>query len=100
MQENKMVKLKFIQTHSTGSDETAPYDVILDRECTVREFIDTVLQGKEWGRIEIKNGSRMEYRRGDIISNDMTDYDMERVINKVRAVGGWSNMNYYLEIKN
>ena len=97
--EKKMVKLKFIQTHPTGSDETAPYDVILDKECTVREFIDAVLKRNEWGRIKIKNGSCIEYRRNEVISNDMTENDMACVINKVRASGGWSNMDYYLEIK-
>ncbi len=109
-----MVKLKFKKTHSTGSDETAPYDVILDRECTVREFIDAVLLRNEWGKIEIRNSFRcvkfnsgmkvpitpcIEYCKNDVTSTNMTDDDMACVINKIRASGGWSNMNYYLEIK-
>lgn len=39
--------IKFQQTARTGGDETAPYDVILDREYTVRELIDYILTRKE-----------------------------------------------------
>ena len=38
--------IKFQQTARTGGDETAPYDVILDREYTVR-LIDYILTRKE-----------------------------------------------------
>ena len=46
--------MRFIQTHATGSDETAPYDV-KDFPVTVKEFIDEVLTRNEWGNINTRN---------------------------------------------
>lgn len=54
--------IKFKRTASTGGDETAPYDVIFDRQYTVREFIDYVLTRREWGYIYFKGGPHCGYR--------------------------------------
>ena len=63
-----MIELIFRQTACTGGDETAPYDVFLTQECTVEEFVTSVLGRNEWGNINIKGCGRIEYRRDKIIS--------------------------------
>lgn len=94
-----MVKLNFRQTARTGGDETAPYDVFMEQECTVEDFITAVLNMKEWGYIRIKGYGSIEYRQDKIVSTSLTNDDMAMVIKSVSAAGGWSRMDYYLEIK-
>lgn len=94
-----MIKLIFRQTARTGGDETAPYDVFLERECTVEDFVTAVLNRKEWGYIVINGFGRIEYRRDKIISTTLNNGDMSQLIKSVHAAGGWSRMDYYLEIK-
>lgn len=91
--------IKFRQTAGTGGDETAPYDVIFDRQYTVREFIDYVLTRNEWGLIIFKEGlTSYEYKRTAILS-PIADEVMDKRIVSVIAVGGWSNMDYFIEAK-
>lgn len=94
-----MIKLIFRQTAPTGGDETAPYDVFLTQECTVEEFVASVLDRKEWGNIVIKGFGRIEYRWDKIVSTTLANGDMAYSIKSVHAAGGWSRMDYYLEIK-
>ena len=83
------------------------YDIILDKEYTVREFIQTVLDNlpKEWGYIGIggKNffgDPYVEYRYGEIIHNPTAMEEvMDRKIDHVRADGGWSRMDYRLYLE-
>ena len=67
--------MRFIQTHSMGSDCTAPYDVEDYKAKTVREFIDELLKERrnEFGEIEVKvRGSwltrRCQFNRGKLES--------------------------------
>ena len=92
-----MIKLTFIQTAPTGGDETAPYDVLLEQECSVDDFVAAVLNRKEWGYIRIKGLGQIEYSQDEIVSTTLSCGDMSKLIKSVRAAGGWSNMNYYLE---
>ena len=99
-----MFKLK--QIRPAGSDCTAPYEVILDKEYTVREFINTVLtnEPREWGSIGIiKRGAVFgdpccEYRCGELLSH-LPDDILDRNIDWACAHGGWSLMNYQLRLK-
>lgn len=99
-----MFKLK--QIRPEGSDCTAPYDVILDKEYTVREFINTVLtnEPREWGYIGIiKRGEVFgdpccEYSHGELLSH-LPDDILDRKIDWARASGGWSRMDYQFRLK-
>lgn len=94
-----MIKLGFRQTARTGGDETAPYDVFLEQECTVEEFVATVLNRKEWGYIRIKGLGSIKYSCDKIVSTTLNNGDMSKLIKSVHAAGGWSRMDYYLETK-
>ena len=90
---------------------SAPYAVIFSRECTIREFIDYVVSNRldEWGDIRVVDRThkwyecpKCDYRKGQLIS-DYPEYDLDRKVLKADAIGGWSNMDYFLfteEIEN
>lgn len=85
-------------------DCTAPCEVILDKEYLVREFIEEVLKRKEeWGYIGIKSDKSFfgdpncEYRHGKLLGT-LPGY-MSRKVKSVTADGGWSRMDYILEVE-
>lgn len=100
---------RLIQTSDTRGDCTASYDVQLDKEYTVKEFLETVLTQKadEWGGIyfmvrskklfwqnpscEYKNGSRV----GPAWASILTRYGSRRIV-RVCSDGGWTRMDYYI----
>lgn len=99
------MKFKLRQSGADRSDCTAPYDVIILENGTVKDFIDEVLENRqgEWGTIAIFSkespfGSpRMEYRHGKPISREsLTEYEDKQVIS-IKANGGWSNMDYVIK---
>lgn len=100
-----MLKVKFIQTGKTAGDETTPYTVSLNQECSVDEFIAWVLKQNEWGYIGIRNpghifGSpKCEYRGVTIVNTEFTEEDLSRMVATVSASGGWSRMDYLLTLK-
>ena len=94
-----MIKMRFVQTAPTGGDCTAPYDVYVDQDCTVKQFIDAVLTNKEWGRIYVDRFGVVEYSQNEIINNDLDEHVMSLLVGRIYAAGGWSNMDYHLELK-
>lgn len=89
------------------SDETAPYEVILDKEYTVQEFIEEVLKRTyEWGNIGINDGNRShyfgnptcEFNHG-ILSGTLPGY-LDKKVKSAIADGGWTCMTYLLEVEN
>lgn len=90
-------------------DCTATYDVILDREYTVGEFIFTVLSSiDEWGCIMIGDDpsetpietylsgkKRYEYRHGKILS-DVPEDLLNKKVDCAKADGGWTRMDYFI----
>lgn len=95
---------EFVQTGPTAGDETAPYDVILDKTYTVQEFINTVITklSGEWGYIGVKNPKdpffgepHCEYKWGKLLSS-MPDDILTKTIRSAKASGGWSRMDYIL----
>lgn len=96
---------KLHQIHPEGSDCTAPYDVILNGEYTVEQFINDVLLNKrEWGKIGIYNGQGIftdpncEYKYGTLVSRLPNEYLKLRVVSAT-AHGGWSLMDYILTVE-
>lgn len=83
---------------------SAPYKVEFYRECTVREFIESVLHRDEWGYIGIYSTEldgvvfgkpKCEYR-GNRLKSHLPDGYLDRKIKKAKADGGYSNMDYIL----
>ncbi|MFR8358765.1 MAG: hypothetical protein ACLVEJ_26075 [Parabacteroides sp.] len=50
--------MTFVQISRTFGDCTAVYDVLLDREYTVRELINEILTRNEWGEIGVLQGAK------------------------------------------
>jgi hypothetical protein len=94
------LKLKFIPIGEGSYDCTAPYKVELNRDCTFREFVDSVLTRNEWGKISLGPFAYpyFEYRNDGIVygsvRGDFFDEDYDRKVVSVHARGGWSRMDY------
>ena len=99
------LRLQFKQSGRMRGDCIAPFDVTLSRECTLRELIAAVLERtEEWGYIGIDSDEHFipypscSYRYGKVISNDLTDEELDSPIQSVSATGGWSNMDYFVKL--
>lgn len=98
---------RLIQIGDFGGDCTAEYDILFDKECTLSEFIDMVLESKtEWGNITVKTGNikcleiGFSYRHGKLLSFPPTEEYSRKKIKKATAHGGWSYMEYSLLLEN
>lgn len=91
-------------------DCTAPYNVRLDKEYTLKEFINAVLTSRsdERGNIYIAkrncswyNYPKIKYRYGQIVGLSCPDfYDIcDRKIKEVSASGGCTVMDYTIKFK-
>lgn len=102
---------RLIQSTPVSGDCTCGYNVKLDREYTVKDFIDTVLSERngEWGYIGIYNQSafagrhfgnpKLEYRYGKIVTGNFTEDVLRKEVKDVSASGGWSRMDYVLKVE-
>lgn len=95
---------RLIQSGPVGADSTAKYEVILDKEYTVRTFIKEVRTRKEeWGYIGIDNGIAVfgapfcEYSHGKLLSR-MQKEVLDKTVISVKADGGYTRMDYLLKI--
>lgn len=100
---------RLIQTSDTRGDCTASYDVQLDKEYTVKEFLETVLTQKanEWGAFYLMVRSKKlfwqnpscEYKNGNRIglawASILTRYGSRRIV-RACSDGGWTRMDYYI----
>lgn len=101
---------RLIQSTPVSGDCTCGYNVKLDREYTVKDFIDTVLSERngEWGYIGIYDQSdfsgmhfgnpNAEYRYGKLVSDNFPEDILNKEIKSVSASGGWSRMDYVLKV--
>lgn len=89
------MKMNFEQVTPRGGDETAGYDVTLDDDYTIGEVIDDILKGtREWGDIHYAD-VWLEYSHGKL-TKGTRNLEKEKIkVNKLRASGGWSRMDYY-----
>ena len=98
-----------ISVGDVRSDCTAPYNVELDRVCTVREFISEVLTKNEWGYIEIDGqsedftdrifGNPRCFYKGNEVTYTFPDEWLDKTVKSVKADGGWSNMDYLITVE-
>lgn len=107
----KLFDLKIAGEESGGPlGGTAPYKVILLEKCTVREFVEYVLNNKsDWGYIGIYNKERnpffgwpnIQYSCGRLkagsIIEDFGEF-LDRPVGEATADGGWSRMDYILYV--
>ena len=87
----------------TAGDCTTPYYVEFYGECTVREFINEVVKQNEceWGYVIIGSyydGPRIEYTYGKIVSSVFSQDILDAKIKNATASGGWTRMDYLLDI--
>lgn len=98
-----------IHTGGPYGDCCFTYDVELNREYTVGEFIRTVLREKpnEWGYIGIKKefdryavfgDPNCEYSHGQVKRTNFSYEDLQQKIDFVKASGGWSRMDYKIRV--
>ena len=99
--------ITFEQISDTRSDCTASYKVELSQQCTVKEFINLVFKERagEWGYIGIYKDKMnsffgdpyCEYRYGCLLTTLPEEF-LDKQIISVSGNGGWSRMDYLLEV--
>lgn len=106
-----MTKIKRYERSDTESgDGTTAYKIILEKQCTVKEFITTILSSysDEYGYIGIENKTepflgkpKIEYSKGKLIGTiaELELMPLDSKIINVRARGGWTSMDYVLKIE-
>ncbi|MBP3610337.1 MAG: hypothetical protein J6J42_08390 [Lachnospiraceae bacterium] len=96
--------------HTGGpyGDCCSSYDVILDHEYTVQEFVEEVLKEKpeEWGAFEVATDlkysytSRLDncqYKYGKITEEFKKPESATMKIKEIKAHGGWTRMDYFVK---
>lgn len=94
---------RLVKTGGPFGDSTCNYNVVMDKPYTVKEFILEVLKNeREWGYVRIGEnftGKKVcEYRHGSIVFLDES-VDTSKTIKSGWANGGWSAMDYFLEVE-
>lgn len=99
-----MINLK--ATDREYGDATRDYIVEFDKEYTIKEFVEEILEehSKDWGyfRIPLEYYSvlAIEYEKGKITKNlEILEQYFDKKIEKVSANGGWSRMDYFIVFK-
>lgn len=103
--------MKFIKTGGPYGDQTSSYSVHLNdnfsmNDYTVNMFIEEVLKTKDWGYIGIYNlkersvfgKPNIEYSHGKLKNENFEQSILDSKIKNIRASGGWSRMDYLLEL--
>ena len=108
-----MTKIKRYELNNTASgDDKYSYEVILEIEYTVKEFIEAILTrsfySNEYGYIKIDNEAqiylseqKIKYSKGKLTSNiaELELMPLDSKIINIRARGGWTSMDYVLKIE-
>lgn len=97
---------KLIENGPERGDCTAPYKVMFYKSYTVSEFIYEILKNRssDWGYIgiyspgDIFGNPRCAYRYGKVDIDLPAEY-MNKEIISAMADGGWSRMDYILQVK-
>lgn len=100
---------RIVQTGKTRCDGTAPFNVILYQETTVREFIQEALAASDdWGYIRIEKGLPIAstpccpYKHGKLLPDAYIPFDeadMDRIVVSATADGGVRRMDYWLNLQ-
>lgn len=106
------MKVDYYITGEESSDGMTPWGARILESGTVGEFIDMVLKNeKEWGYIGIFDKTieylllapfgrpYMEYHHGESVNREeLKDFENKKVID-IFAHGGWSRMDYLLDVE-
>lgn len=97
-------KLLFNQTSGPAGDQCCNYTVGTERSCTVEEFLEIILEQRkeEWGEIEIRQNGKtysVDYSKGKI-KGQLPKHILKMKFTEVWSNGGWSRMDYFIELKN
>lgn len=79
-----------------AGDCTALYEIILEKEYTVKSLLEEILTKREWGCFSVKDGSSCDYKWGNLLTQ-LNDGDLMKLVKKVTAFGGYSYFNYNVE---
>lgn len=99
---------RFVQVGGESSDGTRSYKLILDKECTVGEFVNAVLSRQdEWGDIRLDDEKFpfgkpfCEYARGKVFNSDdsFSEEFLSKKVISASAYGRWGLMNYTLVVE-
>ena len=106
-----MTKTKRYELNNTASgDGTNAYKIVLEKECTVKEFIATILSfySDEWGYIGIENKiepflgkPKIEYSKGKLIGT-IAELELMPLDSKIISIGvwyTWTSTDYVLKIQ-
>lgn len=99
-----MISIK--ATGSMGGDATYPYDVIMDRPYTVKEFVDEVVAEEDnWGRIDVSDSPDNRhkevlcwYRYGRLGEHGMREGYEDKLVKSAHGSGGWSRYDFTLMV--
>ena len=91
--------MRLVQTGSIRGDETAPYVVYDYKAITASDFVSEVLREfqNDWGYIEVNGFGRVEYRYGELLGEIPERWGHLTVV-KVDASGGWSRIDYRIQV--
>ena len=97
---------KLIKRPRSDNDKHTKYDVVLDKEYTVEEFIDAIADGRNGthGQITIKNDKQaiesLVYNIESIDYRHCKLQNAEEKIKQVWADGSWLKINYTILLEN
>lgn len=97
---------KLIKRPRSDNDKCTKYDVVLDKEYTVEEFIDAIADGRNGthGQITIKNDKQaiesLVYNIESIDYRHCKLQNAEEKIKQVWAYGSWLKINYTILLEN
>lgn len=97
---------ELIKQPRSDNDKCTKYDVVLDKDYTVEEFIDAIADGRNGthGQITIKNDK--EAIESFVYNIESIDYrhcrlqNAEEKIKQVWAYGSWLKINYTILLEN
>lgn len=99
-----MRKFNLIHLSGPHGDETSYYEVSFPEEMTVEEFIPAIIEQYpgEWGSIKVSNKYIVDYKRGEwkITNKEFYESIKNNKIRSINSNGGWSNMDYIIQIEN
>ena len=95
--------IHLVQVGGPYGDECCSYTFTTTKEhYTIQDLISDCRRNTgEWGYIEVTFAGvkyKAEYRHGRIMSNDIPEALFDTEIKGGRAHGGWSNMDYMVEV--
>lgn len=100
---------KMVCTGGPFGDCCSSYDVVLDKEYTVEEFIQEVLKEKpeEWGEFSIVADFKhrfstsldsCEYKYGKTTKGLKKTDNANARVKEIKAHGGWTAMDYFIQL--